>query len=131
MPSLFWRLDMQGMKIVMILQIILAIDEKVRTHMTNPKIATIVPLAHLNEIKDDDYFMALSYAISNSEYAGFFNERAGEGKHVILDNSAVELGEPEDFKGYLEKAMAIHASEIMLPDVFRDPEATLRRAKAS
>ena len=99
--------------------------------MANPKIATIVPLAHLDLIKDDDYFMALSYAIDNKDYAGFFAERAGEGKHVILDNSAVELGEPENFVTYLDKAQSIHASEIMLPDIFQDAEETIHEASKS
>jgi hypothetical protein len=96
--------------------------------MTNPKVATIVPIAHLDEIKNDDYFMALSYAVDNAEYAKFFRDRSEEGKYVILDNSAVELGEPEPFETYLDKAMEIKASEIMLPDIFQDGPSTLVEA---
>lgn len=95
----------------------------------HPKIATIVPLKHLNTIIDDEYFMALSHVASNDEYLNFFRERVEEGKYVILDNSAIELGEPEAFETYIEKARLMKASEIMLPDIFPDPVATLQEAK--
>lgn len=94
----------------------------------NKKIATILPLHHLDEIRDDSYFMALSHACENEEYLKFFRERAKDNRYVILDNSAVETGAPEDFKTYMEKATAIGVSSIMLPDVFQDARATLDSA---
>lgn len=84
--------------------------------MANPKIATIVPKAHLELIRDDDYFMALSYAASDPEYVEFFKSRADAGAHVILDNSTVELGAPEAIESYLVKATEMNASEILAPD---------------
>ena len=95
----------------------------------HPKIATIVPLKHLNKIIGDEYFMALSHVAGNGEYLNFFRERVEEGKYVILDNSAIEMGGPETFETYLEKALLMKASEIMLPDIFPDPVATLKEAK--
>lgn len=91
----------------------------------NPKVATIVPLNHLDEIKEDEYFMALSHAADNHQYLNWFAERSGEGKYVILDDSAVELGRPEPFEAYFSKAAYIGVSEIMLPDVFQNSEETL------
>lgn len=92
------------------------------------KIATIVPLNHLNLIKDDDYFLALSHVASDSDYVNFFRNRTVEGKHVILDNSAIEMGQFEDFGEYFDKAVAMNASEIMFPDVYEDPDATFEEA---
>ena len=97
--------------------------------MAHPKVATLVPLKHLDTIVDDEYFMALSHAAANDEYLDFFRERSEEGKYVILDNSSIEMGGPEAFESYLEKARLMKASEIMLPDVFQDPTATLREAE--
>ena len=88
------------------------------------KIATIVPMAHLKETINDQYFMALSYAVEAPEYAKFFKARALEGAYVILDNSSVEVGDPGDFNDYLDKAIAISATEVMLPDIFRNAGAT-------
>lgn len=88
------------------------------------KVASIVPVAHLDLTKDDDYFMALSYACSDRRYVDFFRARADAGKHVILDNSAVEKSGPEDLETYLEKAVDMNASEILSPDYFRDSAKT-------
>lgn len=96
--------------------------------MAKSKLATLVPLKHLDLIKDDDYFMALSHVASNSDYVDFFKARSKEGKHVILDNSCIEIGEPEKFEDYFEKALAMRASEIMFPDIFEDPLVTLMKA---
>lgn len=92
------------------------------------KVATLVPVKHLNLTTGHQYFLALSHACENDEYLRFFAERSAEGKFVILDNSAVELGEPEPFKDYLEKAIAIGASQVILPDFFKDSDRTLKAA---
>lgn len=95
------------------------------------QVATIVPIAHLDLIKSDSYFMALSYMCEDDRYARFFYDRATEGKYVILDNSAVEMGAPEDSQTYIEKALAIGASEILLPDWFKDSARTLEAARVT
>lgn len=98
--------------------------------MSHPKVATLVPKAHLDLIRDDEYFMCLSHAMDDPEYAAFFAERAAEGKYVVMDNSTIELGYPEDFDTYLIKAQAANISEITLPDWFEDSERTLDSANA-
>jgi len=92
----------------------------------HPKVATLMPLNHLERIRDDDYLMALSFLADHPAYLKFFADRVKEGKYVALDNSVVELGEPEPFGSYVRKACAMRASLIMLPDYFQDPELTLR-----
>jgi len=93
------------------------------------KIATIVPKAHLDLIMNDEYLMALTHAADDPLYLEFFADRVAEGKYVILDNSTVELGEPEDFETYISKAKLMGASEIVLPDWFQDADRTLAYIK--
>ncbi len=98
----------------------------------NPKVATIVPANHLDLIKEDDYFMALAHvAKARSDYIDFFKSRSEEGKYVILDNSAVEQGDPGSFEDYIQVAEAMKASAIMLPDYFMDAEKTIEAARTS
>lgn len=94
------------------------------------KIATILPLKHLGMIAGEKYFMALSHACDDPEYAEFYRTRVIAGAHVILDNSAVELGQPEGFDSYLAKATAMQATEIILPDYFGDAHLTLNATGA-
>lgn len=89
------------------------------------KIATIVPKSLLGLTKDDRYFMALTHAADDPDYFAFFKARADEGKYVVFDNSTVELGEPEETSRYIEKAVAIGASEILLPDWLHNAKRTL------
>ena len=88
-------------------------------------IATIVPTLHLEDIKDDTYFMALSHLCTNLRYLSFYQDRAAEGKYVILDNSTVELGHPVDPAEYLYNAEVMGADEVLLPDYLYDLERTI------
>lgn len=92
---------------------------------------SIVPIHHLDLIKDDDYFMALLHLVQSSlEYQDFFRARVEEGKFVLLDDSAVERpgSNPTDI---IEGAKAIGASEVMLADSIYDEKATLSGARAT
>jgi len=90
------------------------------------KIASIVPVAHLGELVDDTYFMALSHLCDmNPMYMEFYKAQVNAGKHVTLDNSTVELGHPANPDGYLENAVRMGASQVLLPDWLYDTERTL------
>mgnify|MGYP003147917822 CR=1 FL=1 len=90
------------------------------------KIATLVPVAHLDLIKNDSYFMALAHVAENdNEYLDFFRDMAHDGRTVILDNSVVELGEPMPIAHQLTMANYIGAEELVLPDYFEDNRRTL------
>ncbi len=73
--------------------------------------------------------MALVHLLKFNEYRRFFEDRADEGKYVILDNSTVELGEPWDMEDYLMEAMSIGAQEILLPDWLNESTRTLKEAE--
>lgn len=94
------------------------------------KIATLVPVFHLEEIRNDKYFMALSHMVDDKRYADFYLEMSDKpGNYIILDNSVIEMGEPERFETYIDKALKIGASQIMLPDIFQKAFTTTNLAK--
>ncbi len=96
------------------------------------KVATIVPKAHLDLTKDDTLFMALVHvAVQDADYVKFFQERAAEGKHVILDDSAIELGEPISFPQMVDVAIRMDVEEIVLPDYFKENKRTVAAVKAA
>lgn len=93
------------------------------------KVATILPQTYLNVVEDDDYLMALAHLINKpgmEKYTSFFKKKAAEeNTFVIMDNGLIE-GDPRPINELLDKAIAIGADELILPDVFRNSKETLR-----
>lgn len=95
-----------------------------------PKVATIVPAAHLDLLDSDSYFMVLGHVAElDDEYIDYFREASHAGSTVILDNSAVELGEPMDIRHQLTIAQYIGASELVLPDYYQDRQRTIEACR--
>ncbi len=90
------------------------------------KIAHIIPTKFLGSmLSRHDYFLALAHLITeDSEYADWHAAASKKGHYVMLDNG-VEEGEKIDILTLLEAAERIGASELVLPDVFRDGDATI------
>lgn len=90
------------------------------------KAATIVPVEYLDLIRDEDYHMCLAHLIEkDAEYTKFYAEIGrAEGKYLIMDNGVIE-GNPRPIEEIVRKAILVGADEIVLPDVFRDMNATL------
>lgn len=84
--------------------------------MKTHKLATIVPVGNLNVIESHRYHMALTHLLSIPEYFEFYRKQVESGSFVILDNSTVELGRPERLDTYLDKAVALGTTEVLLPD---------------
>mgnify|MGYP006921348569 CR=1 FL=1 len=93
--------------------------------MANPKIATLVPMSHLDLLEDDDYYLALSHVAAMEPFSQFYQQRAKQGSQIILDNAAIEMEEPESFETYLTKAIYLNVTTIMLPDYFQDVKRTM------
>jgi len=93
------------------------------------QVATILPTAYLDLIKDRPYHMALAHLLGkDTDYATFYTDRAREGKFVILDNGVIETGKPMHIERVVEIACHMGAQEIILPDVIEDANATLDAA---
>lgn len=94
------------------------------------KFSHIVPTRHLKEL--DEYsgqHLVLSHLIgTHKEYTTFFKE---SDKYKILDNGAYENGHPEPIGVLVRKAEIIDADEIILPDVFREMDDTMKQTEAA
>jgi hypothetical protein len=89
------------------------------------KLATILPTKFLSYTKEDDYHMALAHLVGkDAEYTEFYKKVAADGAYVILDNGVIE-GDQQDIATICERAKSIGASEIILPDVFKNMGETL------
>ena len=92
--------------------------------------SAICPVSALNSIaRERRYHLILAHLCEpNSRYREFYKELAARGDTIILDTSAYELGSALDAEKLLEIAQDIVPSIVVLPDVFEDPVATLKRA---
>jgi len=94
------------------------------------KIANIVPTAYLDLIEDRPVHMALAHlALDSTEYAEWYHEQAERGSFVILDNSLIELGQALPMHDLLRAAELCGATEVILPDVFKDSRGTVASVK--
>lgn len=96
--------------------------------------ATILPLAHMDLARDDDYLMCLAHLLSNPSYRSWWTahgSRSQNGAHVLLDNGAAENGVPIDIEDLLRLANMIGATEIVLPDTLGQGEITKSQSFAA
>ena len=97
------------------------------------KLAVIAPVPLQDKYAVTDYHMALTHLVLDpymgARYSEVFITRRKLGHYVILDNSVVELGAAIKIETVIEAARRIGASEIILPDIFDDREATVYEAK--
>ena len=73
------------------------------------------------------YHMTLTHLVLKYDYyAEFYKEKSDDGDFVILDNSLIELGGSVDIETVQKAAELINPTEIVLPDVFRDKDGTIK-----
>ena len=90
------------------------------------KIATILPIAHLNLEKFNDYHLCLAHLLGDIEYHNFFWKQ--QDKYVIMDNGVVETGKAMPIKRLISLAKSVGATEMVLPDEIHDCSLTLQMA---
>lgn len=91
------------------------------------KIAQIVPVPHLDQIKNNHYHMCLAHLVEqNLEYSNFYRQMSDEGKFVLMDNGAAE-GSQLSVNELLTMYEVINPTEIVLPDTLNDCVDTLRK----
>lgn len=92
------------------------------------KVATILPQTYLHHVRRDEYHMCLANLIGEpgmEAYTEFYMEQGfSENSYLIMDNGLIE-GNPRPIEELIRKAQYLHADEFILPDVFRDKNATL------
>lgn len=92
------------------------------------KVISILPQNYLSYLEKDLFHMCLGHLIDRpgmEEYTEFYASEADKKKYIIMDNGLIE-GEPLPVDELINNALSIGASEIIMPDVLGDKNATLR-----
>lgn len=94
------------------------------------KFCSILPIKNMDLMfEQPDMVMLLAHLSAKyPEYAKKAKEYKG---YKILDNSIIELGEAFTMESLMAEAERVGADEIILPDVFRDGEATVKKAEGA
>ena len=86
------------------------------------KRASIVPMKNVEHTFDGDYAMLLAHL------KDYYPARRNRNCYVIMDNSLIELGGAVDVETVYNAAKQCSADEFILPDVFRNADATIAKA---
>lgn len=96
------------------------------------KFAAITPTKYLNTLlqTQSSYHMALGQElVRDADYCEFYRGAIYRGDFVMVDNGAAEPEEERvPFGQIAHVAMAIGASEIVMPDVLRESLTTIRKS---
>jgi hypothetical protein len=88
----------------------------------------------MDELHSDlgtDYHLALpQVALESNLYQVTYAELSFAGDYIILDNGAAELGNPLPWDKIMEVSSFINPQELVLPDVYKDPEGTKKAVQA-
>lgn len=93
------------------------------------QLINIFPLGNICMEYQQDMHMYLTHMVE--KYPLYAETARNVPGYKILDNSLIELGGAVDMERLLRAAQIIDADEIILPDVFRDGQATVEAVKES
>lgn len=93
------------------------------------QLINIFPLGNICMEYQQDMHMYLTHMVE--KYPLYAETACNVPGYKILDNSLIELGGAVDMERLLYAAKIINADEIILPDVFRDGQATVKAVKES
>jgi hypothetical protein len=98
-------------------------------------VSVIAPAAYLRDFAAQDpatvHHVAAQRVLSDPEYQAFFLEEAELGAAVIVDNGVFDLGVALPAADLVRAARAVHAQEIILPDVMHDGPGTIQASDAA
>ena len=89
-----------------------------------------LPIKYLNYSDNLDYnFVIASTCLEHEKYYNYYRMAASRAvpTFTILDNGAFETGEAIDDYKYLEIAKELNPDVLIIPDVYKDPKASLAR----
>lgn len=98
------------------------------------KVGLIAPIPHLSEYATGDFHLVLLHLLLQQPgYRHHYNRLtlANPMTHIVVDNSAFELGAGLSVNELLDQAIYIGAREICIPDVMHDAQGTIERAAMS
>lgn len=89
------------------------------------KLALIPPLSRISDVYNQDYHLVLPQLLTVAAYSHVYAECRRRGDFVILDNGANENNLAR-WDLLLHMAQQLQPSEVVLPDVMGDGEATFK-----
>ena len=93
-------------------------------------VSVIAPAAYLRDFAGQSpatvHHVAAQRVLRDLSYREFFLEEQQRGAAIILDNGVFDLGESLSPDDLVRAARAVHAGEIILPDVMHDGPATMQ-----
>ncbi len=98
-------------------------------------VSVIAPAAYLRTFVAQSpptvHHVAAQRVLQDPDYCAFFRDEADRGAAIIVDNGVFDLGRALPAAALAEAARAVHAEEIILPDVMRDGAATMCATSAA
>lgn len=92
-----------------------------------PKLAHIVPVAHLEQTASNHYHMCLAHLVlANDIYSEFYKKMSQQGKYVLIDNGAAEH-EQLSLEQMSEAINMVKPSEVILMDTLSDGNSTYKK----
>ncbi|GGN24098.1 hypothetical protein GCM10011609_77380 [Lentzea pudingi] len=93
-------------------------------------VSVIAPPAYLDSFVAQEparvHHVAAQRVLTDITYREFFHRESQRGAEIIVDNGVFDLGHALPAADLVTAARAVHASEIILPDVMRDGPATIK-----
>lgn len=86
-------------------------------------LCSIVPLNDLKLCNKDETIMLLAHLCKHKKYVKWAKNLKG---NKIMDNSIIELGNAFSFEELIDCALKCDVDEIILPDVFKNGEASYK-----
>lgn len=94
------------------------------------KVGHIVPVSHLDLVKDKEYHLILAHmAFSNKTYKEFYKKQCEMGHFVTLDNADFEVGSEFKKEDLVKLAIDIGVDEVMAPEQYQDGKKTVELAR--
>ena len=76
------------------------------------------------------HYTAAQRILNDDDYLRFYKDEAERGARVIVDNGVFDLGQSLDPADLVRAAKAVHAAEIVLPDIIHNGAETMRSSDA-
>lgn len=89
----------------------------------------IAPKRHLDIVENYDKHLVVAPVLDDPKVFEFYKKLAKNGADIILDNGCAEFGKPCSDKTLLEMARKLPATQIVLPDVWKDVEKTVQKSE--
>jgi len=93
------------------------------------KYFTIAPLKHLDLVADYPYHMVIGPYLRDKTVFQFYKNLRKQGAQIMLDNGAFEFKVPMEDREYLKLINRLRPQYVVLPDVWKDSEATIERSE--